>query len=180
VKFAIRLTSCLCALAFLTVGAGKAGAQSSRTTAPDADLSAMTTIRVTASQITPSGVSCGLSLGDVVPKIEQDLQAGGLKLSEAPDVLVTVSLLSMHDKSRGICATAVMLGSYQLATYYGAREGWPRSGYVVLWQRGNQVISTPADHPDSVDRQVSRLADRLLDGWRAAREKSPKTAESSN
>jgi hypothetical protein len=170
----------VCALVFLAWWAGTAVAQSPEVKPPNANLAQVTAVRVTASQITPDGISCGLALKDVTPKIERDVMAGGLRLHDGLDVVVTVSLLTTHDKSRGACATAAMLGVYEMVTYFDAKEGWTRSGYVVLWQRGNQVISVPADHPDAVDRRVSRLTGQFLDSWRSDREQTETIAESKN
>jgi hypothetical protein len=153
----------------LMFAASEVGAQSSAGKAPDADLSRVVNIRVTASQITPDAVSCGLSLNDVVPRIGRNLEADGLVLVKEPTVLVTLSLMTTQDKGRGICASTAMLGTYELVTYFDARAGWNRTGYVVLWQRGNQVISPIADHPEVVDRTVSRLTRLFLDSWHAAR-----------
>ena len=160
--------------------AGVAAAQSREAQGPNANLAQVTEVRVTASQITPDGISCGLSLKDVTPKIERDVKAGGVRLRGEPDVVVTVSLLTTHDKTRDVCATATMLGVYELISYFNAKEGWTRSGYVVLWQRGNQVISTPADHPDAIDRRVARLTGKFLESWRSDREHTETVAKSKN
>jgi hypothetical protein len=116
----------------------------------------------------------------VTPRIERDVKAGGLRLRDEPDVVVTVSLLTTHDKTRGVCATAAMVGVYELVSFYRAEEGWTRSGYVVLWQRGNQVISAPADHPDAIDRGVARLTGKFLESWRSDRERTDTVRKSKN
>ncbi len=164
----------------LTCWAGVAAAQTGDAKAPNANLAQVTAVRVTASQITPDGISCGLSLKDVTPRIERDVKAGGLRLRDEPDVVVTVSLLTTHDKTRGVCATAAMVGVYELVSFYRAEEGWTRSGYVVLWQRGNQVISAPADHPDAIDRGVARLTGKFLESWRSDRERTDTVRKSKN
>jgi hypothetical protein len=166
------------AAVLLSCWAGVAVAQSREAKAPNADLAQVTAVRVTASQITPDGISCGLSLKDVTPRIERDVKAGGLRLRGEPDVVITVSLVTTHDKSRDVCATAAMLGVYELVSYFGAKEGWTRSGYVVLWQRANQVISAPPDHPDAIDRRVARLTEKFLESWRSDRERMATVAES--
>jgi hypothetical protein len=160
--------------------AGVAAAQSGEAKAPDANLAQVSAVRVTASQITPDGISCGLSVKDVTPKIERDVKAGGLRLRDEPDVVVTVSLLTTHDKTRGVCATAAMLGVYELVSFFRATEGWTRSGYVVLWQRGNQVVSAAPDHPDAVDRRVTRLTEKFLESWRSDREQTETVDKSKN
>lgn len=161
---------CLGAGAALVFSISGAVAQSVSGKAPDADLSRVGKIRVTASQITPDAVACGLSLSDAIPLIERELQAGGLRVVVEPRNLVTLSLMTTHDKARGICASTAMLGAYELASYFDSEEGWTRTGYVVLWQRGNQVISPVADHPEVVERTITRLSRLLLDGRRLARE----------
>jgi hypothetical protein len=167
----------VCASVLLTCWAGVAAAQSPASKAPNANLNQVTAVRVTASQITPDGITCGLSLEDVTPKIEHDVKAVGLRVRGEPDVVVTISLLSTHDKIRGVCATAAMLGVYELVSYFDAKEGWSRSGYVVLWQRGNLVISTPTDHPDAIDRRVALLTAKFLDSWRSDREQTETETE---
>jgi hypothetical protein len=164
----------------MTCWAGTAAAQSRESKAPNTNLTQVTAVRVTASQITPDGISCGLSLKDLTPKIEHDVKTGGLRLRDEPDVVLTISLLTTQDKIRGVCATAAMLGVYELVSYFDTKEGWTRSGYVVLWQRGNQVISTPADHPDAIDRRVALLTTKFLDSWRADREHTESIAKSKN
>lgn len=176
----LRCTWSACASVLLACCAGVAVAQSREVAAPNANLAQVAAVRVTASQITPDGISCGISLKDVTPRIERDVKVGGLRLRDEPDVVVTVSLLTTHDKTRGVCATASMLGVYEMVTYFDAKEGWTRSGYMVLWQRGNHVISVPADHPDAVDRRVARLTGKFLDSWRSDREQAETEVKSKN
>ena len=176
----IQFTWSVCASVLLICWAGATAAQSGESKAPDTNLTQVTAVRVTASQITPDGISCGVSLKDVTPKIEHDVRTGGLRVRDEPDVVITVSLLTTHDKSRGVCATAAMLGVYELVSYFDTKEGWTRSGYVVLWQRGNQVISAPADHPDAIDRRIALLTGKFLDSWRSDREQTETIAKSKN
>ena len=180
VRSRIWFTWSVCASVLLTCWASAVAAQSHQSKAPNANLAQVTAVQVTASQITPDGISCGLSLKDVTPKIEHDVRTGGVRMRADTKVVVTVSLLTTHDKIRGICATAAMLGVYELVSYFDAKEGWTRSGYVVLWQRGNQVISTPADHPDAIDRRVALLTGKFLDSWRSDREQTEIIAKSKN
>ena len=172
VRSRIWFTWSVCASVLLTCWASAVTAQSRQSKAPNANLAQVTAVQVTASQITPDGISCGLSLKDVTPKIEHDVRTGGVRMRADTKVVVTVSLLTTHDKIRGICATAAMLGVYELVSYFDAKEGWTRSGYVVLWQRGNQVLSTPADHPDTIDRRIALLTGKFLDSWGSDREQT--------
>jgi len=146
---------------------GPAAAQTRSPKAPDADLSTLTQVRVTASQTTPDAVNCGPDLGELLPRVEAELASNGLRIVETPEHLVTVSILTAHDEARGICSSAAMLGAYQLVSFYDEVKGGLRSGYVVLWQRGKQVFSTPTDHAAAVETAVNRLAQLFLGDWRA-------------
>ena len=180
VRSKLWFTWSVCASVLLACWAGAAAAQSRESKTPNANLNQVTAVRVTASQITPDGITCGLSLEDVTPRIEHDVKAGGLRVRGEPDVVATISLLTTHDKIRGVCATAAMLGVYELVSYFDAKEGWTRSGYVVLWQRGNLVISTPTDHPDAIDRRITLLTAKFLDSWRSDREQTETIAMPKN
>ena len=70
--------------------------------------------------------------------------------------------MTTHDTAARLCATAAMLGAYQLVDYFDDKAGWLKSGYIVLWQRGAQVLSSPADHPLATERTLARLTDNLL------------------
>jgi len=130
--------------------------------APDADLGSLDEARVTASQTTPDAVPCGIDLRLVLPVVEKRLQASGLRATKSPDAVVTFSLMTTHDPAERLCATAAMLGAYRLVSYFDETAGWLKSGYVVLWQRGAQVLSSPTDHPLATERTLTRLVDNLL------------------
>ena len=130
--------------------------------APDADLTTLDAVRVTASQTTPDAVPCGIDLRLALPVVERRLQAGGIRATKSPNAVVTFSLMTTHEPSGRLCATAVMLGAYRLVSYFDERAGWLKSGYVVLWQRGAQVLSSPNDHPLATERTLARLIDDLL------------------
>ncbi len=151
---------------FLGLSPFAAAAQVPAAQRPDANLMSLEAVRVTASQTTSDAITCGLDLRSLLPGVESSLQAGGLRMSTSTRTIVTVSLLTMHDDARGICSTATMLGAYRMVDYFDETEGWLRTGYVVLWQRGVQVVSSPADHPMAIERAAARLADTLLETWR--------------
>lgn len=134
---------------------------------PDADLSSLVQVRVTASQTTPDTVNCGPDLRALLPHIENELQSGGLRIVQSPEHLVTLSVLTAHDAARGICSSATMLGSYKLVSYFDEVKGSLQSGYVVLWQRGKQVTSAPTDHASAVETAVNRLSQVFLKEWQA-------------
>lgn len=141
--------------------------------APDADLMTLDEVRVTASQTTPDAVPCGIDLRLLLPVVERRLQAGGLRTSKSPNAVVTFSLMTTHYPEGRLCATAAMLGAYRLVSYFDEEAGWLKSGYVVLWQRGVQVLSAPNDHPLATEKTLARLVDNLL---KTRREHSKTTA----
>ncbi len=130
--------------------------------APDADLMALDAVRVTASQTTPDAVPCGVDLRLALPVVEKQLQAGGVRATKSPNAVVTFSLMTTHNPASRLCATAVMLGAYRLVSYFDETAGWLKSGYVVLWQRGAQVLSSPNDHPLATERTLARLVENFL------------------
>ena len=130
--------------------------------APDADLSTLDEVRVTASQTTPDAVPCGIDLRLQLPVVENRLQAGGLRATKSPKLVITFSLMTTHYPESRLCATAAMLGAYRLVSYFDEKAGWLKSGYVVLWQRGAQVLSAPNDHPLATEKTLARLVENLL------------------
>jgi hypothetical protein len=136
------------------------GAQS--VVAPDADLMSLNEVRVTASQTTPDAVPCGIDLRLLLPVVENHLQAGGLRATKAPNAVITFSLMTTHHPDGRLCATAAMLGAYRLVSYFDEQAGWLKSGYVVLWQRGAEVLSSPNDHPLATEQTLARLVEDLL------------------
>jgi len=158
---------------YLVLGAGlnlilgsMAMAQTGNLRVPDANLANLTSVRVTASQTTPDAVNCGPDLDDLLPHMEEELKAGGLQVVETPAHLLTVSILTVHDAARGVCSSATMLGSYKLVSFFDETQGALKSGYVVLWQRGKQVMSPPTDHAVAVEGAVNRLIGGFLEDWR--------------
>lgn len=133
---------------------------------PEADLRGLDRVRVTISQTTPDATVCGIHLSDFLPLVESDLQAGGLALSSSPATLVTLSLMTTHYDSQNICGTATTLGAYRMVSFFDETVGWLRTGYVVLWQRGRQVMSSPADHSATTAAAVKRLTATFLETWR--------------
>jgi len=152
--FAVMLSGTMMALSLT--------ARAQSLVAPDANLALLSAVRVTASQTTPDAVPCGIDLRLLLPVVENRLQGGGLRATKSPDAVVTFSLMTSHDPAGQLCATAAMLGAYQLANYFDEKAGRLKSGYVVLWQRGAQVLSAPADHPHAVERTLARLTDNML------------------
>ncbi|NCG40738.1 MAG: hypothetical protein GWP30_07070, partial [Actinobacteria bacterium] len=59
------------------------------------------------------------------------------------------------------------LGVYRKVAYYDDDAGWLRNGYVVLWQRGQQVMSGTADHAEMTTMVVQQLSEKLIESWRA-------------
>jgi len=147
--------------------AADAAAQSPLNKAPDADISTLTQVRVTASQATPDAVNCGPDLRDLLPRVEEELTSGGLRIVKSPEHLVTASILTAHDDVRGICSSAAMLGAYKLVSFYDEVKGGLRTGYVVLWQRGKQVSSAPVNHATAVEIAITHLTQNFLKDWRA-------------
>jgi hypothetical protein len=150
---------CLLLLAML---ACPAAGRAQSVIAPDADLTALDKIRVTASQTTPDAVACGIDLRLLLPVVEKRLQAGGLSATKSPNAVVTFSLMTTHDPASRLCATTAMLGAYRLVSYFDEAAGWVKSGYVVLWQRGAQLLSSPNDHPLATERTLARLVGDLM------------------
>jgi hypothetical protein len=139
---------------------------------PNADMSTLKEVRVTASQTTPDAVNCGPELSALLPHIEDDLAGGGLRIVKSPQNLVTVSVLTSHDAIRGICSSAAMLGTYKLVSFYDEDKGALQSGYVVLWQRGKQIVSAPTDHAGAVEAAVDGLVEIFLKDWQDAEAKT--------
>lgn len=144
---------------------------------PNADMSTLKEVRVTASQTTPDAVNCGPDLPALLPHIEEDLSAGGLRLVKSPQNLVTVSVLTSHDAIRGICSSAAMLGTYKLVSFYDEDKGALQSGYVVLWQRGKQVVSAPTDHASAVEGAVNDLVEIFVRDWQEAETAAQKPSQ---
>jgi len=165
-----RISNC-CAALWLVLSvatAGEAVAQTRSTKAPDADISMLTQARVTASQTTPDAVNCGPDLRTLLPRVEEELVSGGIRIVKSPEHLLTVSILTAHDPARGMCSSAAMLGAYQLVSFFDELKGGLRSGYVVLWQRGKQVSSAPTSHTAAVESAVNRLTQIFLEEWRSS------------
>jgi hypothetical protein len=148
--------------------ASTVSAQSRPDKRPDADMSTLKEVRVTASQTTPDAVNCGPDLAALLPHVEAELASGGMRIVKSPRHLVTVSILTSHDAARGICSSAAMLGTYKLVSFFDEAKGALQSGYIVLWQRGKQVISVPTDHAAAVETAVNRLVDIFIKDWQVA------------
>ncbi len=134
---------------------------------PDANLLGVSDIRITMSQITPDAISCGLALEHFKPILKNQLQANGLKLVSSTSTLLTLGLMTTLDMDRSVCGTSATLGVYRKVAYYDDDAGWLRKGYVVLWQRGQQVVSGTADHAEMTTLVVQQLSEKLIESWRA-------------
>ena len=134
---------------------------------PDANLLGVSEIRITMSQITPDAISCGLSLEHFRPVLKNQLQANGLKLVSSTSTLLTLGLMTTLDMDRSVCGTSATLGVYRKVAYYDDDAGGLRNGYVVLWQRGQQVMSGTADHAEMTTMVVQQLSEKLIESWRA-------------
>ncbi len=167
-EFACSVRAMAVGLLLGCVLASAASAQSATAKRPDADMSTLKEVRVTASQTTPDAVNCGPDLSVLLAHIEDELSSGGLVIVKSPEHLVTVSILTSHDALRSICSSAAMLGTYKLVSFYDQAKGALQSGYVVLWQRGKQVVSAPTDHAAAVETAVNGLVEIFLTDWQDA------------
>ena len=134
--------------------------------APDANLKGVKTLKVTFSQLTPDAITCGLSLDLIQPIVTAKILRSGISLVSTTDILATLGLMTTFDPGRDACGTSATLGVYKKVSYYDESVGWLRTGYVVLWQRGQQVMSGIAEHSDSTGAIVQRLAEVLLESWK--------------
>ena len=137
-------------------------------TKPDADLEGVTNVRVSFSQLTPDATTCGLSLQQFRPILRNELESTGLVLVAETDVLVTLGLMTTYDRGRDACGTSATLGAYKKVSYFDESVGWLRTGYVVLWQRGQQVMSGIAEHAESMDAVIQKLTEVFSDSWQQA------------
>ncbi len=134
---------------------------------PDANLDGVLAVRITFSQLTPDAINCGLTLDRFQSILSNELQSTGFSLSETTDTLVTLGLMTTFDPRRNACGTSATLGVYKKVAYFDEAVGWLKSGYIVLWQRGQQVMSGIAEHSDSTATVTQRLIDVLGQSWRA-------------
>lgn len=134
-------------------------------TRSEAALSGIQSIRLTASQTTPSAMTCGIDLQDLLPTLSETMAAGGLHLDPESGVTVTLSVITAHDETTGACATTPMLGVYRTVSYFDDAVGWLRTGHAVLWQRGSSTVTVSADHPGAAKDAVLVLARDLLNSW---------------
>ena len=132
---------------------------------PNADLQGVELIRVSFSQLTPDATVCGLSLGVIQPLLKNKLMNGGFIAIPETDTLATLGLMTTYDQGRNACGTSATLGVYRKVSYFDESVGWLRTGYVVLWQRGQQVQSGVANHAASTAVVVQQLADTLIQSW---------------
>lgn len=151
-----------CFVAALAVpGPAMAQAQS------EAALFGVDSVRLTASQTTPSATACGIDLKDLLPVLSETVAEGGLQLDEESPVTVTLSVITAQDETTGTCATTPMLGVYRTVSYFDDSLGWLRTGHAVLWQRGSSTITPSPDHPGAAKDAITVLARNLLTSWRA-------------
>ncbi|MGA0344862.1 MAG: hypothetical protein ACO35B_09640 [Luminiphilus sp.] len=134
---------------------------------PDANLDGVLAVRITFSQLTPDAINCGLTIDRFQSTLSDELQRTGFRLSETTDTLVTLGLMTTFDPGRNACGTSATLGVYRKVSYFDEAVGWLKSGYVVLWQRGQQVMSGIAEHSDATATVTQRLIDVLGQSWRA-------------
>ena len=50
-------------------------------------------------------------------------------------------------------------------SFFDEAAGWVRSGYVVVWQSGLIVTSSPAEHLKTVRQALARLGNTMLQDW---------------
>jgi len=90
---------------------------------------------------------------------------GGFISIPETDTLATLGLMTTYDQGRNACGTSATLGVYKKVSYFDDSVGWLRTGYVVLWQRGQQVQSGVSGHAASTAVVVQQLADTLIQSW---------------
>jgi hypothetical protein len=156
----------LSALAAATLAAGPALAQTGP--ASDADLKGVSGLHVTLSPMSAASLECNLRGAELVSDTETKLSQGGMTSPATEDDLAIVTVITGRDAATGLCSSALMLGAYGRESYVDDRVGWVRTGYVVLWQSGLMVTSSPQDHLDTVRRALGGLGDAMLEEWHRA------------
>jgi len=151
---------------------GSASSVADHAKAGPAGLADLGMFRVTATQTTSDAHACGLDLRRILPRLRNDLVAGGMQARAEADAMVTLTIITAHDAKREVCATSPMLGVYRKISYFDDDAGWLRTGHIALWQKGTGVVSGMADHPSAVAGAVDRLAETLLKNWRSAKNKA--------
>jgi hypothetical protein len=131
----------------------------------DIDFRGINALRVTTSPVPPGAIDCNIDNGALVHDLEQQLATGGLKVTTSGDNVATVTVLSTSETTRGICSSAIMLGAYSRMSFFDEAAGWLRSGYVVVWQSGLIVTSSPAEHLKTVRQALARLGTAMLRDW---------------
>jgi hypothetical protein len=140
----------------------------------DIDFRGITALRVTTSPVPPGAIDCNIDNGALVHDLEQQLATGGLKVATSGDNVATVTVLSTSETTRGVCSSAVMLGAYSRMSFFDEAAGWLRSGYVVVWQSGLIVTSSPAEHLKTVRQALARLGNAMLRDWQKQNSAAPK------
>jgi hypothetical protein len=140
----------------------------------DIDFRGINALRVTTSPMPPGAIDCNIDNGALVHDLEQQFWTAGLKVATSGDNVATVTVLSTSETTRGVCSSAVMLGAYSRMSFFDEAAGWLRSGYVVVWQSGLIVTSSPAEHLKTVRQALARLGNAMLRDWQKQNPAAPK------
>lgn len=140
----------------------------------DVSLAGMNTIRLTASPLSQAALDCRLEASELIADVEAQLTAGGMTAVDSRRNLATVTVLTAFEAERALCSSGVMLGVYRKVSFFDEVSGWVRSGYVVVWQSGQQVLSARDSHPAQVQASLHRLAEAMLRDWQRAEERAPR------
>lgn len=143
----------------------------------DVSLAGMGAVRLTASPLSQAALDCRLEASELLAGVEGQLTAGGMTAVESPRNLATVTVLTAFEGNRALCSSAVMLGVYRKVSFFDEAAGWVRSGYVVVWQSGQQVLSTRDNHRAQVRESLHRLAGAMLHDWQRADGRAQQTSE---
>lgn len=156
----------LLAAAVAAVAASPASAQTSPTS--DADLQGVSGLRVTLSPMSAASLECNLRGAELVSDTETKLSQGGMTSPQSDADLAIITVITGRDAATSLCSSALMLGAYGRESYVDDRVGWVRTGYVVLWQSGLMVTSSPQDHLETVRRALGGLGGAMLEEWHRA------------
>lgn len=157
-----------CALALVTIPAAMAQEPDS-----DMDFRGIRSVRVTASPMPQGAIDCDIDGDALVRDLEQQFDAGGLRNAAGNDNLATITVLSTYETGSGVCSSAMMLGAYSKVSFFADAAGWIRSGYVVLWQSGVIVTSSPEQHLQTAREALARLGSSMLEAWQTQNAAQP-------